>query len=596
LGFAEQAEVDEFAATLDRFERGEITPEQWRTFRLTRGTYGQRQDDASHMVRVKIPQGILTAPQARAIADVAERYSRGFAHITTRENVQLHFVPLADVPAAMQRLADDGLTTREACGNSVRNVTSCPYAGVAADEAFDVTPFAEVLTRYFLRHPLSGVLPRKFKVAFEGCSTDHAKAAINDIGWFARRVDGRNGFRVVVGGGTATLPRSGAVLFDFLPAGEILDVAEAIVQVFHAHGDYQHRHRNRMKFLIRSMGWEHWRHVFERALTEVRASGPRPLGFDPDHPPVQPTPAGSRPPAPPLAWIESLVRKDELRGPGIRPLLAVTNDSEARFERWKTTNVRPQKQPGYVVAVVTAPLGDLTAGQWQVVADLSDAFADGEVRLTPGQDLYLRWVRSRDLRQLYRSLAAAGLGLAEAETTADVTSCPGAESCKLAVTQSRGLGQLLESHLRANPTVIPLTPTLDVKISGCPNGCGQHHIAAIGFQGSLRKVDGRAVPQYFVLAGGGVSPTGATFGRLVAKVPARRAAEALDRLSKLFADERLPNETAAAFFHRVDVRRLTALLDDLEGLTTQTAEPQDFIDLAETSAFRPETMDGECAV
>jgi sulfite reductase (NADPH) hemoprotein beta-component len=232
LSFADEGEIDEFVATLERFERGDLQPDQWRAYRLVRGTYGQRQSGDAQMMRVKIPQGVLDAAQLDALADVAEAYSRGFAHITTRQNLQLHFVKLHDVEPAMRRLAEAGLTTREACGNSVRNITACPYAGVAAQEAFDVTPYAEALTRHLLRHPLSSTLPRKFKIAFEGCAEDHAVTAINDIGWRARvrAVDGvpTRGFRVTVGGGTAILCKSGDELFDFLPARDMLDVAEAV--------------------------------------------------------------------------------------------------------------------------------------------------------------------------------------------------------------------------------------------------------------------------------------------------------------------------------------------------------------------------------
>src|SRR5947207_2556970 len=220
LSFASAADIDEFVTTLERYERGEMTPDQWRAFRLVRGTYGQRQAEDAQMLRVKIPQGILTSEQLDALAEVGERYSRGFGHITTRQNVQFHFVKLHDVEPAMRRLAAAGLTTREACGNSVRNITACPYAGVGADERFDVTPYGDALTRYFLRHPLSASLPRKFKIAFEGCTEDHAKTSIHDIGWRARVQDGRRGFRVAVGGGTAILCRSGSVLFEFLPVGE----------------------------------------------------------------------------------------------------------------------------------------------------------------------------------------------------------------------------------------------------------------------------------------------------------------------------------------------------------------------------------------
>jgi sulfite reductase beta subunit-like hemoprotein len=269
LSFANEAEIDEFVRTLDAYERGELTPDQWRAFRLVRGTYGQRQTGDAQMLRIKIPQGILDGPQLLALADVAERYSRGFGHVTTRQNVQLHFLKLHDVEPVMRRLAEAGLTTREACGSAVRNITACPYAGVAADEAFDVTPYAEALTRHLLRQPLSSKLPRKFKIAFEGCPEDHALAAINDIGLRARvHLNGpaRRGFRVTVAGSTSILPTSGHLLFEFLPAGEIFDLADAVMRLYAARGDYKHKQRNRLKFLIREMGWEAWRAEFAKTF------------------------------------------------------------------------------------------------------------------------------------------------------------------------------------------------------------------------------------------------------------------------------------------------------------------------------------------
>ncbi|HUE89411.1 MAG TPA: nitrite/sulfite reductase [Vicinamibacterales bacterium] len=594
LSFASQADIDEFAAVLGQFERGEITADQWRVFRLVRGTYGQRQVDDAQMIRVKVPQGVLSADQLYAFADVAEQYSRGFGHITTRQNIQFHFVKLHDVEPAMRRLAKAGLTTREACGNSVRNITACQFAGVAADEPFDVTPYAEALTRFLLRHTLSSTLPRKFKIAFEGCSRDHIKLTINDIGWVARIVDGRRGFRVYIGGGTSTMTTTASVLFDFLPVEEMLNVAEAVIRVFHARGDYQHKQRNRMKFLIKAMGWDAWRAAFDQALSDVRSEGGRPLRFDrqpdADEPPLD----GLRPDAPRVEQIVARVEAAALKGPGIIPERRAP-DASATYPRWLSTNVRPQKQRDYVCAIVTVPLGDLSGGQYRVIADLARAYGDGSVRVTAVQDLVFRWVRRIDLPELYRRIHAAGLGLADADSIADVTSCPGAESCKLAVTQSRGLGQTLEQHLRAKPELIDLARELDIKISGCPNGCGQHHVATIGFQGSLRKVDGKAVPQYFIQIGGGIDPERTTFGRLAAKVPARRTAAALERLIRLYAAEKQPNESPLAFFRRLEVPRVKKLLTDLETFTSATATDTDYIDLAETTAFRPETTEGECA-
>ncbi len=597
LSFASAADIDEFAAVLGQFERGEITPDQWRVFRLVRGTYGQRQLDDAQMIRVKIPQGLLTAAQLDVIAEVAERWSRGFGHITTRQNIQLHFVKLHDVEPAMRRLADAGLTTREACGNSVRNITACQFAGVAADEPFDVTPYAEALTRFFLRHPLAAALPRKFKIAFEGCSRDHIKLTINDIGWLAQMRDGRRGFRVYAGGGTATMTTAAPVLFEFLPVEDVLRVAEAIVRVFHEQGDYKHRQRNRMKFLIKSIGWDGFRVAVDAQLATIRAEGGRELVFVHEPPADEAAPTWTPTPPPDVADIVRRVAAAAAaqHGPGIHPSPR-TALPPGTYDRWLRTNVRPQRQQDFVSVVVTVPLGDLSGEQYRVLGQLSSAYGDGAVRVTAVQDVVFRWVRRTALPDLYARLDAAGLGLADADTIADVTSCPGAESCKLAVTQSRGLGQALEAHLRATPELIDLAGDLDIKISGCPNGCGQHHIATLGFQGSLRKVDGKAVPQYFVQVGGGIDEHGTTFGRLAAKVPARRAPEALERLVRLYARERQPGQSPVAFFRTLAVPAVKALLADLEALTAETATDADFIDLAETTAFRPETTDGECAV
>jgi sulfite reductase (NADPH) hemoprotein beta-component len=582
--------------TLEQYERGELTPDQWRAFRLVRGTYGQRQAADAQMLRVKIPQGILTSDQLDALADVGERYSRGFGHITTRQNVQFHFVKLHDVEPAMRRLADAGMTTREACGSSVRNITACPYAGVAADERFDVTPYAEALTRYLLRHPLSSTLPRKFKIAFEGCSSDHVVTAVNDLGFRAvLGPDGGRGFRVTAGGGTAIMVTSAGLLHEFLPASEIFRVAEAVLRVFARLGDYQHKQRNRMKFMIKTLGWTRWREEYDRELTACRLRGQVPtLEIDP--PAGEPKPEWVKDSSPSAGHIASRVAAGRISGPGITPaIVPLFQAGDEIYARWRGTNVHAQKQFGYVMAVASVPLGDLTSEQMRVLGELSRAYGDGTIRVTPDQDLLFRWVNVCDVRQLYRRLAAAGLGLAEAGTIADVASCPGAETCRLAVTQSRGLGRLLEEHLRARPDLIAAADGARIKISGCPNGCGLHHIATIGFQGSVRRLGSRAVPQYFVMVGGGALDRGAAFGRVAAKIPARRIPQTVERLIDLYATNHQPGETAGAYFGRVELDVVKRTLADLERLQPGDAVPADFIDLGEAADFSPEVMEGECS-
>ena len=594
LDFASEHDIDEFVEMLGKYERAEITPEEWRRFRLVRGTYGQRQDNVQ-MLRIKIPQGIVTSSQMRALAGVASRYSRGFCHVTTRQNIQFHFVPLPVVERAMRELAEEGLTTREACGNSVRNITGCHYAGTSVDEIFDPTPFAEAMTRYFLRHPLSGVLPRKFKIAFEGCRVDHAFASINDIGWRARIQDGRKGFRVTVAGGTSILPVSGYVLYEFLPVEEMLEVAEAIVRVFHRFGDYEHRQRNRLKFTVKALGWDAFRARFDECLEEFRREGGARLPFDPDL--VQPETAPAwMPTEPPTLQAVAAASATPVTGPGIVPGSVRLQPLPDAYVRWMRSNVSRQRQDGYCHVIARLPLGDFTAGQMRVLADLADAYGDGTMRLTIDQNVLYRWVKTDNVEPFYQRLVAAGLGAPDAGTLGDVVSCPGAESCRLAVTQSRGLGRLLTEHLSAHPELVDMVPSGHIKISGCPNGCGQHHVGSIGFQGSVRKVAGRAVPQYFVLVGGGCSDEGvAHFGKVVSKVPVNRLGETLDRLLALYREHREGDEELGAFFRRVPPSLSTDALKDLAQLLPNEIGEQDLIDLGENQTFNPEVMDGECS-
>src|SRR6186997_3339471 len=576
LDFASEHDIDEFVETLRKFECGEMPADQWRRFRLVRGTYGQRQDGVQ-MLRVKAPQGIVTSSQMRAFAGVASRFSRGFCHITTRQNIQLHFVLLKNVEAAMRELAQEGLTTREACGNSVRNITGCPYAGTSDNEIFDPSPYAETLTRYFLRHPLSGVLPRKFKIAFEGCAEDHAYTSINDIGWRARIVDGRKGWKVTVAGGTSILPVSGYVLYEFLPVEEMFEVAEAVVRVFHRFGDYEHRQRNRLKFVIRSLGWDAFRARFDECLEEFRREGGARLPFDPDA--VQPENKPTWTPAePPTLQAAAAASKSPVTGPGILPGSVRLQPLPDTYLRWMNSNVSKQRQDGYCHVMARLPLGDFTAGQMRVLADLADAYSDGAMRLTVDQNVLYRWVRTDAIEPFYQRLVAAGLGAPDAGRLSDVVSCPGAESCRLAVTQSRGLGQVLTEHLSARPDLVDMVSSGHIKISGCPNGCGQHHIGSIGFQGSVRKVAGRAVPQYFVLVGGGCSDEGvAHFGKVVSKVPVHRLTEAVDRLLALYRDHRDGDEELGAFFRRVPPSMSTDALKDLAQLLPNEVGEQDLI-------------------
>lgn len=563
LGFADEKDVDLFIARLEAFERGEISPDEWRAFRLVNGVYGQRQDGAM-MIRAKIPGGIVTPAQLLALADVAERWAGGVGHVTTRQNVQLHFVAMENVEEALRRLAGAGITTREACGNSVRNMTLCPYAGVSTAEPFDATPYLEALARHLLRGPYSSTLPRKFKPAFSGCcGTDCALARINDLGFLQKERDGRIGFELTAGGGLATLRRSALSLEEFLPAEEILEAAEAVVRVFHRIGNRNNKAKARLKWAIDKIGPEAFRAEYRAEREVIRAEGGRPLVL-----PIQPPP--------PL------------------PSLPQPAEPAPGFSGWAAGNVRAQKHKGYSAVTVRVPLGALTSAQMRALADVS-GLGEGEVRLTPDQNVVVRWVPTWRLPLVHRALAAVGLARPGAGAIADVVSCPGSSSCKLAVTASRGLAGLLSEHLEAHPEIAARAPDLHIRISGCPNGCGQHYIGGIGFQGGVRKIDGRAVPQYLVYLGGGVASDRAFFGRLVGKVPARYVPAALDRLLDLYQARRMPHEAPELFFARVPLDEAKAVLKDLFELDAGRAVPDDFVDIGETKAFVEEVSEGECA-
>ncbi len=563
LGFARREDVDLFVERLEAFERGELTSDQWRSFRLLNGVYGQRQDGVN-MVRAKLPAGIVTRAQLIALADVADRFARGIGHITTRQNMQFHFVPSADVEDALRVLADAGITTKEACGHSVRNWTCCPFAGVAKDEPFDPTPYVEALVRHLLRGPYSSTLPRKFKPSIGGCcGTDCSQAFINDLGLLARVQDGERGFLLLAGGGLSTLRRSALVVEEFVPAGEVLEAADALVRVFHRIGNRHNKAKARLKWAIDKLGREVFLAEYRAERERIRSEGGVPLVL---------------PPQPAV--------------PARRAPLAQVATPEPGYAEWAADSVRAQKQPGFSTVVIRLVLGDIASAQLRALAELATQYGEGEVRFTNEQNIAVRWVASARLPALHRELQRVGLARAGANTVADVTSCPGASSCKIAVTASRGLGAQLTELLDRRPELAAKGHGLDVKVSGCPNGCGQHYIAGIGFQGGMRKVAGRAAPQYLVYVGGGIGADHAEFGRLVGKVPARRAGATLERLLDFYAGR---GGSGPAFWSTIPIDELRALIADLSEMPEADATPDDFIDLGESSAFAVSDGEGECS-
>jgi sulfite reductase (NADPH) hemoprotein beta-component len=569
LHFSDPKDIDDFVDKLGKFERGEMSPDEFKVYRLGRGTYGQRQQGVN-MLRVKLPQGVVDAKQCEVLADVADEYSRGFGHVTTRQNLQFHFVQLSRAAEAMRVLDSAGLTTKEACGSTVRNVTACALAGVCNGAPFDVTPYGRAVTRHFLRNPICQALPRKFKIAFSGCPDDCAQGAINDVGLVAMVQDGKRGFRVRVGGGLSTSPEDAHPLEDFVPAERLLAHVEAVVRVFDRTGNRENKSRARLKYVIRKIGMDGFRAEYEKELANIAAEG---------------------------RLVNPIDGSDDRPDAVIRLNRAPTRQDapDEGFAEWLRTNVIKQKQSGYYAVVARLDRGDVTAAQLRGVARLCRLFGDGAVRTSNEQNLLFRFVPEESLSALFGELVALGLGRAGARTIHDVTSCPGADTCNLAVTKSRELATAVQDRLATANGELKGTLSLDVKISGCPNSCGQHHVAALGFHGTMRRVGGQAVPEYQLHLGGGIDAGGAVFGRQVVKVPARRVADTVVRLLALYQKEKSENETAIAFFRRVGEERVKAAVADLSNFDESTAAPEDYVDIGDQAPFVVAIGKGECA-
>ncbi len=564
--FSDPRDVDEFVVMLAKYESGELTADQFRAFRLLRGVYGQRQE-GTQMIRVKIPFGRLDSKGLEALADVGERWSRGFGHVTTRQNVQFHFVAMADTEALMRRLDEAGLTTRDACGNSVRAVTACEVAEVCGSAPFDVSPHAEAVTRQFLGHPLASSLPRKFKIAFSGCASDCAKAAIHDLGFIAKIENGVAGFKVVAAGGLSSSPQNALVLHEFAPVSEMGRIGEAVLRMFHSLGNRENRQRARLKYVRKKLGEQGFRDTYAKIRAEVDAEALAELTL--------PGPADRSPAGPVAGEGESNGARD------------------GAYLAWRATSVIEQKDGSYQGVYVRLNLGDMTSEEMRELGRIADTFGDGTVRLTIDQNVLIPWVDKRSVGALFARLTRAGLARLDLHTVRDVTSCQGAETCNLAVTSSRAVAAAITAKLEAEGlgAAGDAARTL-IKISGCPNSCGQHHIADLGFHGGAKNTGDGAVPVYQLHLGGGVDERGARFGRQVVKVIARRVPDAVVRMLRLFEEERSADETPAAFFSRVDGKRVVALLGEL---VTAPPTAEERADVGETAGFLIHSGEGECA-
>lgn len=568
-------EIETFRQRSEAFLAGEITEDQFRPFRLKHGIYGQRQPGVQ-MVRCKIPGGLLTGPQVEQLAVVADEFGGGKGHITTRQNIQYHFVPLRNVPALMHRLADVGLTNREACYNTVRNVTVCPWSGIARDEVFDVRPYAQKLAYAFLRKELTSNLPRKFKFAFDGCrGGDCIAGAINDVGLRAVVQDGRRGFRMVVGGGLGPMPREAQLLEEFVPEERLLNKCEAVVRVFNQYGNRGNKNLARMKFVVRERGFAWVKEQVEKEYAGIPANGG-------------------------IAWPEMVPEgfggyQSNPRPLGAGALLPMADrqrTGDAKYDAWLETNVVEQQQAGYAAVVVRVDQGNLSSAQLRGLASVSSKMGDGMARVSIDQNVLLAFIPLAGLPRVYAALREVGLADSGARQIEDVTTCPGAYSCNLGITKSMNLGAALQETVRGYDD--PRVKRLSIKVSGCPNACGQHWIADFGFYGNARKIEGRELPYYLMLLGGGYDPEGIMrFGLAVQSIPARLAPQAVARILDHFIAHRLDGETFRDYVLRHKVETFRALTLDL----AKPAElfPEIYRDWGDDEAYSLQLGRGECA-
>jgi sulfite reductase beta subunit-like hemoprotein len=581
-----EAEITKYEDGVRRYLAGEIDDDVFRVFRLNQGIYGQRQGGHNQMVRVKIPYGRIEPDQLDMLAHVAETFSRGWGHLTTRQNVQFHFVQLEDTTEVLRLLASVGLTSREACGDTVRNVAGCHLAGACPYEVLDISPWAEATKDLFLRNPLSQRLPRKFKINFSGCATDCGQAMFNDAGIVAVTrplPDGtvEAGFRVFMAGGLGANPHPALALEEFTAREDLLPTIEAMLRVQDHYGNRDNKLRARMKWLVDTMGIDELRERIVKERKFLFASITYPGGI-----PKVVQEQGDAP-----AGIGTAVSADGgLIGSGASP---VEFRGLSPLQKWDTANVVRGRANGTVSAYAYCRLGDITPDQFRGLADVQRDLGV-EVRITNRQNFVLRGLTEDQLPSLHERLAELGMADAGAELARDVVSCPGADTCNLAVTQSRGLaadiGDALEKAGLAE------VGGVRINISGCTNSCGQHHIADIGFLGVERRAHGRAAPGYQMELGGQITNMSIAFGKKATKLPAKKASEAVVRVVEQFAGERDAGETFSHWLDRVGgAEAVGKTLVDLDEFPSPDEAPDLYIDFNETGPYEAIVGDSECA-
>jgi sulfite reductase beta subunit-like hemoprotein len=573
-----EREFDDFENEAEQFLAGDKPENEFIGFRLKQGVYGQRQPDVQ-MVRVKLPFGGVTPDQMDSFADVVERYAPlNKGHITTRQNIQIHHVPLRDMESLLREISASGLSSREGCGNTMRNVTGDPWAGVAPDEVFDPTPYAGAYIRYFVRHPTTQLMPRKIKTSFTGSDEDRAISGIHDIALISREKDGVRGFEIRVGGGTSIMARVAPTLYEFVEAdnGDYIKVTEAVLRIFDRQDWLRvNRARARIKVLVDKIGIDAFR---EQVEEELKGDWVAEREFD----------------------VERLRYDDdeEANAPAVPAAAASPNGDHSEFERFRRGNVEVQRQEGFSTVEVKVTRGDLTPEQFRGLAAIMREYTGGYARSTVQQNFVLRWVRDEALYDVWLRLTELGLGEAGAREISDVVSCPGTDSCKLGIASSMGLNRAVKERIDSMQIEDELTKRIHIKMSGCPNGCSQHHIANIGFYGASLKVGDRQIPAYIPHIGGNYEGGEVIFGtRLKSRLPAKRVPEAVERWIALYESDRNEGEEFNDFAERAGAESFEAAVKELTLPPEFSLETmQQFIDWNRSSPYKVERGEGECAI
>jgi sulfite reductase beta subunit-like hemoprotein len=576
-------DIDRFEIAIEQYLAGEITEDVFRVMRLNNGIYGQRQGGTNQMVRIKLPAGSIRPDQLELMADLATDFSRGWGHITTRQNIQFHFVELRRIPSLLRKLAAVGLTSREACGDTVRNVMACHLAGACPHEKLDVTPWAEATFRHFVRNPIGQRLPRKFKVNFSGCSTDCGQAMFNDVGVVAvtrETTTGEieHGFRVYIAGGLGATPHPALALEDFTRREDLLPTIEATLRVFDQTGNRDNKLRARLKWVVDQLGIEEVRRRVIKMRHTLPASSTWPGGIPPEVVAAGDLPAGR-------AEVGEVTQV----GQGVRVDLRGANS----YRAWEIASVVRGAAKGTVSAIAYAALGDITAEQFRALAAIQREFV-ADVRLTNRQNVVFRGLREDQLEPLYQRLVAIDMARPGAELARDVVACPGADTCNIAVTQSRGLAGAIGKRLEEEG--LAEVGGVRINISGCTNSCGQHHASDIGLFGAERRAHGKALPGYQLLLGGHVGEEQIHFGDKALRLPAKTAPQAVARVVRRFAEERTATETFSTWLARVGGATAVAEgLRDLDEIPTPEVNPDFFVDYGEVGPYVANVAESECA-